>query len=90
MDEALFFLPWLLDYRAELHHREGRDYLDVTVHGKLMPKEWACEVLEALKEIPSIGEGIDNGTLRIAPVQLAEDIWFATGVTKRTIIDHRY
>lgn len=89
MDEIVFSLPWIIDYCLELHNREGRDYLEVTVHGELIPKEWAREVLEALKGIPSIREGIDDGSLRIAPVQFAENIWFTTGVTKRTIIDHR-
>ncbi len=87
MDEALFGLRGLLDYRATIvQEKDGtfRLHLDVqTTAGSLAE----TEVLEALNAIDPVQRGIAAGCLVIQGVRVsAERCWTTTGVAKRKII----
>jgi phenylacetate-CoA ligase len=89
MDEALFRLPGLLDYRATVSEgRGGRFRLHVDVHtseGGSVPTE--AEVLETLNEVASIRKGIAGGNLEISTIRFsAQGRWTTTGVSKRKIV----
>ena len=86
MDEALFSLPWLLDYTATLHPWESENYLEITVKGESIPNKFSLEVFDALTGISSIGKAVNKGNLRLAPVKSAENLRQTTGVMKRTIL----
>jgi phenylacetate-coenzyme A ligase PaaK-like adenylate-forming protein len=88
MDEALFRLPGLLDYRATVLKRDdGRSRLRIDVHraedGSLTDRE----VLQMLNKVDAIRKAIVIGSLEIPTVHFtAEGRWTATGVAKRKIV----
>jgi phenylacetate-coenzyme A ligase PaaK-like adenylate-forming protein len=87
MDEALFVLEGLLDYRATVAEEKGgrfRLHLDVqAAEGSLTE----AQVLEALGGTDAIQKSIAAGRLYIQGVQVsAGRCWTTTGVAKRTII----
>ena len=89
IDEVLFRLPWLLDYSVVLTKREGVNWLEAVVYGNPGQGQRAHEVLFALKGIPSVRMGIELGSLRLAPVSVAEQSRFSVRQGKRRITDHR-
>jgi phenylacetate-coenzyme A ligase PaaK-like adenylate-forming protein len=89
MDEALFVLPGLLDYRAVVLRREGgRSGLHVDVHraeGAQQPTE--REVLDALGAVDGIRKGVATACLEAPSVRFStEGAWVTTGVAKRKIV----
>ncbi len=89
MDEALFRLPGLLDYRVAVLRREGgRSGLRLDVHraeGAQHPTEG--EVLDALGAVDGIRKGIAGGCLDAPIVRFSpEGAWATTGVAKRKIV----
>ena len=88
MDEALFRLPGLLDYRATVSKgRDGRFRLHIDVHraedGSLTDRE----VLQILNEVEAIRKGIARANLEIPTVRFSADgRWTTTGVSKRKIV----
>jgi phenylacetate-coenzyme A ligase PaaK-like adenylate-forming protein len=89
LDEALFPLPWLLNYRALLSRDGGNDILEVEVYivQGLEPKEH--QVYEALKKVPAVAQGLEMGRLTIAPLRISDQNWSTTGTAKRILIDSR-
>ena len=91
MDEALFRLPGLLDYRATVSKgRDGRFRLHIDVHraegGSLTDRE----VLQILNEVEAIRKGIARANLEIPTVRFSADgRWTTTGVSKRKIVTTR-
>jgi phenylacetate-coenzyme A ligase PaaK-like adenylate-forming protein len=93
MDEALFRLPGLLDYRVTLSRgKDGRFRLRIDVHRAEGSSPTDCEVLQMLSGIDAIREGIAAANLEIPTVRFSTDGHFTTtGVSKRkivTISDH--
>ena len=89
LDEALFPLPWLLNYRAILSQDGKNDCLGIeayVVPGS-DPKEH--QVHEALKKVPAVAEGLAMGCMTLAPVKISKQNWTTTGIAKRSIIDNR-
>lgn len=88
MDEALFRLPGLLDYRTTVSRKtDGRLRLHVDVHrqGGGMPGE--REILRAIEAIDAIRAAIDEGGLEWPTVGFStEGRWVTTGVAKRKIV----
>lgn len=89
MDEALFGVCGLLDYRAALSTRDHRDCLEISVYTEDRGESVTREALRALVSVPPIAEGLAEGSLRLAPVGIRRAGWFTTGVAKRSIADSR-
>jgi phenylacetate-CoA ligase len=88
MDEALFRLTYLLDYRATVSKgRDGRFRLHVDVHktGGACPTD--REVLLTLNRVEAVRRGIEAGVLEVPTVLFSpEGRWTTTGVSKRKIV----
>ena len=87
MDEALFRLPDLLDYRATVSKgRDGRPTLRVDVYKAEGSSLTDREVRQMLNEVDTIRKGIAMSNLEISTVRFsAEGRWTTTGVAKRKI-----
>jgi phenylacetate-coenzyme A ligase PaaK-like adenylate-forming protein len=88
MDEVLFRLPGLLDYRATLSKgRDGRFRLQIDVYRAESSSLTDREVRQMLNEVDAIRKGIARSNLEIPTVRFsAEGRWTTTGVSKRKII----
>ncbi|WP_052263383.1 DVU_1553 family AMP-dependent CoA ligase [Geobacter pickeringii] len=88
IDEELFRLPDLLDYRVTVSKGSGgRRQLHFDVHGAEGGSLTACKVLERLNEVQALRKCMDNGELAIPSVRFSADgRWTTTGVAKRKII----
>jgi phenylacetate-coenzyme A ligase PaaK-like adenylate-forming protein len=88
IDEALFGLPGLLDYRATIMRKsDGRSALRVDVHAQGGPAATRREVLRALREVDAIREAMDSGRLEEPNIEYsAEGRWVTTGTSKRKLI----
>jgi len=88
MDEAMFRLTGLLDYRVTVtKKRDGIFRMDIDVHRA----EGGCpterEILQMLNDVDAIQRGISGATLEMPTVRFsAEGRWMTTGVSKRKII----
>jgi len=88
MDEALFPLPFLLDYQAELSGHHGRDHLDVTVETTAVDgAEASLAVRRALLEVPVLRASVADGSLELGEV--GPDAFTRTITIKRTVLDRR-
>jgi len=88
MDEALFRLNGLLDYRATVTKgRGGRSRLAIDVHRAEDVILTHHEVLQALNDVEAIRKGIAQSKLDMPAVRFSADgRWMTTGTTKRKII----
>jgi len=88
MDEALFRLPGLLDYRATVSKGiNGSFRLAIDVHKSEGGGPTDREVLNALNNVDAIGKGIAGANLEIPTVHFStERLWTTTGVSKRKIV----
>jgi phenylacetate-CoA ligase len=88
MDEALFRLTGLLDYRATVSKGgDGRFRLHIDVHRAQGAGLTDREVLRMLNEVDAIRKGIAGATLEIPTVRFSADgRWTTTGVAKRKIV----
>jgi phenylacetate-CoA ligase len=88
MDEALFRLTGLLDYRATVSKGGGgRFRLHIDVHRVQGAGPTDREVLRMLNEVDAIRKGIAGATLEIPTVRFSADgRWTTTGVSKRKIV----
>ncbi len=88
MDEALFRLPGLLDYRVTVSRgTDGRFRLHIDVHRAEGGSPTDREVLHMLNEVDAVRIGIAGAHLEIPTVRFsAEGRWTTTGVSKRKIV----
>ena len=88
MDEVLFLLPDVLDYRATLAEiGDGRFRLDIDVHRAKGGSTTVRKILGMLHEIDTIQKAIANGNLEAPFVCFsAEGRWTTNGVSKRRIV----
>jgi phenylacetate-coenzyme A ligase PaaK-like adenylate-forming protein len=90
LDEALFAIPEILDFQAELVPDIGRSLLGVVLHCKADGfSEAARGARQALAGIPAVRAAIDQGSLAIGPIRRSHEPWFTTGTAKRVLIDRR-
>lgn len=90
LDEALFPLPGLLNFHAAVTEENGIDILRVTLLTQGGPAEKLCRsIRQALEHIPALQNTIAGGSLKIAPLVIAEKSWLSSGSIKRTIHDQR-
>ncbi len=87
MDEALFRLPGLLDYRAEVSRaRDGKFRLHLEVQRSEGGSPTDLEVIRMLDEVDAIRRGIAESSLETPTVRFsAGGRWTTTGVSKRRI-----
>jgi hypothetical protein len=88
IDEALFQLTGLLDYRAAISESaDGRFHLSVDVHKAEGSRLTEGEVIQVLTTVEAIRKGIAGADLEIPNVRFSADgCWTTTGVAKRKII----
>jgi hypothetical protein len=88
MDEALFSLPGLLDYRASMSRGTGHRFLlNIEVHGAKEGQPTESGVFRALGEVEAIKKAMTRGALEGPVVRFSsEGQWSTTGVMKRRII----
>jgi phenylacetate-coenzyme A ligase PaaK-like adenylate-forming protein len=90
MDEVLFKIPNLLNYRAELGLRDGKDCLSVQAHTVLdASPEILVEIETHLMKIPSIKRALSEGQLLLDPISKSPSDWPTTGTIKRILVDDR-
>lgn len=93
LDEAVFQIDGVLNYRCELSEAEGRDTLTVDVistEGNLTGGDALTgEVLRALHRIPAVAECLASGRVRVAVNVDGAQLPISKGTAKRTIIDRR-
>ena len=88
MDDALFGLPGLLDYRVRVSQGMNKRFrMHIDIHGSQAGGPADGEILRALNKVDAIRKSIeeaklDTPTLRFSP----EGRWTTTGASKRKII----
>lgn len=88
MDEVLFRLPGLLDYRVMVSKgRDGRFQLHIDVHRAEGGSTTDQEVIQILSELDAIQKGIAGAYLELPAVRFSADgRWITNGVSKRKIV----
>lgn len=87
LDEALFAVPGVLDYRAALRVRNGRRRLELTVQAAPgWPPGLAGEVKRAAAAIPVLGRRLAEGRLTLGPVGITSQAWSGDGSSKRAFL----
>ena len=88
LDEALFPLPFLLDYQAEVWSRDGKACLDVSIGTTAVDDvEASSLVRRALLEVPAVAAAVAEGSLAMGAV--GRDAFARSITIKRTVIDRR-
>jgi phenylacetate-coenzyme A ligase PaaK-like adenylate-forming protein len=88
MDEALFRLPGLLDYRATVSQgMDGRFQLHIDVYRAEGSGPSDREVLQCLNKVEAIRKAVARGTLETPTVRFsAEGLWTPSSALKRKIV----
>jgi hypothetical protein len=88
LDESLFRLPGLLDYRATVSkENDGKFLLRIDVHRAEGCDLTGREIVECLNQIESVQKSITDGSLEIPVVVFStRGHWTTTGVAKRKIV----
>jgi phenylacetate-coenzyme A ligase PaaK-like adenylate-forming protein len=89
LDEALFTLPGVIDFQAELLPGEGAAVLRLTVQGGAEGEVRASNVRDALARVPAVREALGRGLLTIEAVRLGTGKEASSGAAKRIIVDRR-
>jgi phenylacetate-CoA ligase len=90
LDEAVFSVPAVLNFQAELISENDTVHLRATVHcDPLRMAETSRAVSMALAGIPELRDALRRGALHLDPVRLSPANWFTTGAAKRILIDRR-
>lgn len=90
LDEALFAIPDVLDFQAELIPADGPSRLRVTLHcdpGRL--PVFLNDADAAIGRVPAVAAAVAQGLLTVDPIRLSPESWFTTGAAKRNLIDRR-
>ena len=88
LDEALFPLPFMLDYQAILEKQDSMEQLRVNIHATTAVtagEKWL--VRRTLLELPALRRAIAAGALQIEPIRSGE--FQPVASIKRSIIDRR-
>ena len=90
LDEALFPLPGILNFQAEVTQENGIDLLRITLFTLGGPAEKLCRLTrEALEAMPALQMSIAEEGLKIVPLAISVQNWLSSGSIKRTIHDQR-
>jgi phenylacetate-coenzyme A ligase PaaK-like adenylate-forming protein len=90
LDEALFAIPEIFDYQAELLPADGCSRLQLRLHcdAQRLP-EAVHRARQALAGVPAVRAAVDRGVLAVGPIRRCTENRFTTGALKRTFIDRR-
>jgi phenylacetate-coenzyme A ligase PaaK-like adenylate-forming protein len=90
LDEAVFSVPGVLNYQAEVKRSGKRCLLELSVFtGRRFPADIPERVRTAVMAIPCLRDAFDSNILTVSNIGLTQGNWFTTGVVKRQIIDSR-
>lgn len=90
LDEAIFAVPNVLDFQAELIPVNGISRLRLTLHcDPARFPDTSAAVRMALARLPVVRHAVSEGLLDLDPIRLSLEKWFTTGAAKRTLIDLR-
>jgi len=93
LDEAIFQVDSVLNYRCELSETDGKEILTVDVlstEGNPMGKDALCqEVQKALHQIPAVADGLTGKKVKVAVNIVDTQLPISKGTAKRTIVDRR-
>jgi phenylacetate-coenzyme A ligase PaaK-like adenylate-forming protein len=90
LDEALYQIPALIDYHAEMIYEEGLDTLALTLHMRDTCEENELHSARtAIERIPAVRYGLAEGYLRLGTIRFGGVNFPSSGMTKKTIIDKR-
>ena len=89
LDEALFAVPGLLDYRVGRAAKSSRSILTLTVQTIPGQQERLYQkVQEALQQLSSSAGPVNRGGLALGKVEITSLAWPVDGSTKRTDLAH--
>ncbi|MFO7497620.1 MAG: hypothetical protein R6X05_18515 [Desulfobacterales bacterium] len=90
LDEALFTLPGVIDFQAELLPGEGPPGLRLRVQRAPGGDELnGSDIRDALGRVPGVRDTLGRGLMAIEPVRLGTGKEASTGAAKRIILDRR-
>jgi phenylacetate-CoA ligase len=88
LDEALFALPGLLDFRASLRNEGQTQRLELMVQTNLREHDdLALEAKRAVEAVPEINQALSISDISLGPVSVTTEAWTSDGSTKRTFTD---
>jgi hypothetical protein len=89
LDEALYPLPGLISYKAEMLETKGRDALVLTLYMWDTAEEAAQAARIALGQIPALRAVLFLGNFDLDVILLENEKRPFTGVAKTSILDSR-
>ena len=93
LDEVIFQVEGVLNYRCALSEAEGKETLTVdilSVEGNSIDRDtMSQQVQRALHQIPAVAKGLAGGQVRVAVNILDTQLPISKGTAKRTIADCR-
>jgi phenylacetate-coenzyme A ligase PaaK-like adenylate-forming protein len=93
LDEAIFQVDSVLNYRCELSEAEEKEILTLDVlstEGNTNGKDALCqEVQKALHLIPAVADGLTGKQVKVAVNVVDTALPISKGTAKRTIVDRR-
>jgi len=87
LDDVLFQIKGLLDYRATIDSQET-DRLNIAYLAAPATNATATEITRQLMKVPAVAASLTRSDLRIGGIQQVEH-FAATHTVKRTILDRR-
>jgi len=86
LDEAVFEVPGVVNFQAELTAEKGAHRLRTTIHCDARRfVEIATRIRAKLVRLAGVRAAVAAGKLEIDPIELSPGDWFTTGAAKRTL-----
>jgi phenylacetate-coenzyme A ligase PaaK-like adenylate-forming protein len=93
LDEAIFQIDGVLNYRCELSEAEGTDILTVGVvtaeESPVHRNALSQGVQRAVHQVPAVAKGLARGQVKVAVDVFDGRLPISKGTVKRTIVDRR-
>ena len=89
LDETLYPITGLVNYKAEMLEKKGRDTLALTLYMWDTAEEAAHGARTALEQIPALGAAFSLGNFDLEVILLSSGKQPVMGVAKKTILDLR-
>ena len=90
LDDALYPIPGLINYQAEVLEKKGRDTLALVLYMMDTDEHTADQAVRtALEQVPELRAALSSGNIGLEIVLLRSGKQPNTGVTKKTILDLR-
>lgn len=88
LDDSIFGVEGLLDYRVTLDKKDGRERLAIEFLATAGHGCWEREVTDALLRVPAVAVALELGTLVLGPMRRV-DAFSPSHTIKRSICDQR-